>query len=68
MYQKDWENPHVTSKNRFPMHFPAGAYENTAQALEGDRNASKYVTSLNGIWKFSMYDRPEAADPAGLPA
>lgn len=64
MYQKDWENPHVTSKNRFPMHFPAGAYENTAQALEGDRNASKYVTSLNGIWKFSMYDRPEAADPA----
>ena len=33
MFQKDWENSHVTEKNRVPMHFPAGAYESVAQAL-----------------------------------
>lgn len=63
MFQKDWEDPHVTSRSRFPMHFPAGAYENVAQAIAGDRNASKYTKSLNGTWKFYMYDRPEMADP-----
>lgn len=64
MFQKDWENPHVTEKNRVPMHFPAGAYESVAQALTCDRNCSKYVESLNGTWKFFMYKSPEDVDPA----
>ena len=64
MFQKDWEDPHVTSRSRFPpCIFRRGAYENVAQAIEGDRNASKYTKSLNGTWKFYMYDRPEMADP-----
>ncbi len=52
MFKNDWENPHVTQKNRCAMHFPAGAYENVAQALACDRNASRYVQSLNGALAF----------------
>lgn len=55
---KDWENQHVTQRNRYPMHSPYGAYETVEQALTCDRNISKYVQSLNGMWKFHMYDSP----------
>ncbi len=60
--RNDWENQHVTQINRYPMHSPYGAYETVAQALDGDRNASKYVKSLNGVWKFHMYDAPESVE------
>ena len=59
MFKNDWENPHVTQKNRCAMHFPAGAYENVAQALACDRNASRYVQSLNGVWRFCLCESPE---------
>lgn len=61
-WKNDWENQHVTQINRYPMHSPYGAYESVAQALECDRNASKYVKSLNGLWKFHMYDAPECVE------
>ncbi len=60
---RDWENPHVTQRNRYPMHSPYGAYETVAQALTCDRNVSKYVQSLNGVWKFHMYEMPEKVEP-----
>lgn len=59
---RDWENPHVTQRNRYPMHSPYGAYETVEQALTCDRSISKYVQSLNGMWKFHMYDRPEQVE------
>ncbi len=55
----DWEDQHVTQRNRYPMHTPYGAYESVDQALTCDRNASAYVMSLNGQWKFHMYQNPE---------
>ena len=58
----DWENQYVTQRNRYPMHTPYGAYETVEQALEGDRNASAFVLSLNGLWKFNMYPNPEAVE------
>lgn len=61
---RDWGNPHITQRNRYPMHSPYGAYETVEQALTCDRNVSKYVQSLNGMWKFRMYDRPEAVEEA----
>jgi len=62
MYTKnDWENQHVTQVNRYPMHSAYGAYENVEQALTGDKNVSKFVKSLNGIWKFHIGDNPEKA-------
>lgn len=61
MYVNDWENPYVTQKNRCTMHFPAGAYESIEQALTCDRNISKYVKSLDGVWKFAIFNNPEEA-------
>lgn len=62
MFKNDWENPHVTQENRCAMHFPAGAYETVEQALSCDRNASRYVKSLNGLWRFAIFDSPDAID------
>ncbi|HHV11503.1 MAG TPA: DUF4981 domain-containing protein [Clostridiales bacterium] len=64
---REWENPHVTQRNRYPMHSPYGAYESVEQALAGNRSASKYVRSLNGMWKFKIADSPLEA-PEGFEA
>lgn len=61
-YKNTWENPHITQINRYPMHAPYGVYESVEQALTGDCAASKYVRSLNGLWKFKMYAAPELAE------
>lgn len=58
-HKNDWENQHVTQINRYPMHVPYGAYESVEQALPCNRNVSKYVKSLNGIWKFHLADCPK---------
>jgi len=59
-YQKDWENPLITERNRCIMHSPYGAYESTKQALGQDRQSSKYIKSLNGIWKFKLFPSPDS--------
>lgn len=59
---RDWENQYITQKNRYPMHTPYGAYESVEQALSCDRNASAFVMSLDGMWKFHMYQSPEEAE------
>ena len=55
----DWENPSVFQRMRVPMHTPSGAYESGQQALSCDRMVSKYVVSLDGMWKFCMVDSPQ---------
>ena len=65
MMNRQWENQYVTSKNRYPMHSPYGAYETVEQAKSCDRNLSKYIKSLNGMWKFKMADSPMEA-PEGF--
>jgi beta-galactosidase len=55
---RDWENQYVTQKNRYPMHSPYGAYETVEQALECNRSVSKYVQSLNGMWRFMLSESP----------
>lgn len=62
IHNHDWENQYITQRNRYPMHTPYGAYESIEQALDCDRNASCYVMSLNGLWKFHMYQNPEAVE------
>ena len=61
-WQKDfrfYENQHFTHFNRQTAHSQWGCFENEAQALGGDKEASKYVLNLDGVWKFKLYDRPE---------
>lgn len=55
---REWENQYVTQRNRYPMHSPYGVYESVEQALNFDRSASKYVQSLNGMWKFKLSENP----------
>ncbi|MCL2500749.1 MAG: DUF4981 domain-containing protein [Defluviitaleaceae bacterium] len=53
-----------TALNRQPAHTRWRAYESEAQALacEGDENASRYVKSLNGTYKFKLYPAAEVAE------
>jgi beta-galactosidase len=62
---RDWENQYITQRNRYPMHSPYGAYETVEQALTVDRSVSKYVRSLNGLWKFNLTESPLVA-PKGF--
>ncbi|NLL83073.1 MAG: hypothetical protein GX230_02370 [Lentisphaerae bacterium] len=57
----EWQNPALVERNRAMAHVPWGVYESVEQALSGDRRASQYVRSLNGMWKFMLYANPEAA-------
>jgi beta-galactosidase len=53
-----------TALNRLPAHSRWRAYESEAQALACEKsgmNASRYVQSLNGAYKFKLYPTVEAA-------
>lgn len=56
---REWENPYVTQINRYPMHEPYGVYESVEQALEGNRQNSRYKQCLNGNWKFKLFSSPD---------
>lgn len=56
--RNEWENQYITQRNRYPMHSPYGVYESVEQAMDCDRSVSKFVKSLNGMWKFYMSDSP----------
>ncbi|KJD34784.1 beta-galactosidase [Tamlana nanhaiensis] len=46
-----WENPSVTSVNRQPARTTSYSYKTVADALEGNREKSRFL-SLNGEWDF----------------
>ncbi len=48
----DWENQHIRHINREGAHAPWGAYESARQAANCGREASRWVKSLNGAWRF----------------
>jgi beta-galactosidase len=58
--KNDWENQHVLQINREPMHVPLGAYGSESEAISCDRRISKFVTLLDGEWKFKLFFGPEA--------
>ncbi|MEJ4042821.1 beta-galactosidase [Erwinia sp. SLM-02] len=73
-----WENPAVTQINRLPSHPPFASWRNQEDARQDLPSPS--IRSLNGEWKFSYFNRPEAvpeswvetdlssADPATVPS
>jgi beta-galactosidase len=48
----DWENPHVFGINKEPGRATFTPYPDEASATANDQ-ASKFVESLNGMWKFN---------------
>ena len=66
--QHDWENPAVVGRNKEPAHVPLAPYGTAEAALARDvtqRDASPYVQSLNGDWRFFLAPNP-AATPEGF--
>jgi beta-galactosidase len=55
----DWENEQVNARNRQPAHATFVPFPDIESALRGPREASPYVLSLNGRWRFHWSPRPE---------
>jgi len=55
----DWENPAVFGIHKEPGHANLMLYPTRALALSGDKTASPWFLSLNGMWKFYWVKRPE---------
>jgi beta-galactosidase len=58
-----WELPELTHINRLPGRSPLIPYATAAQAHNNDASRSPWVMSLDGDWRFKMFDRPEAVPP-----
>jgi beta-galactosidase len=56
--RRDWENPAVTQLNQLAAHPPFASWRSPERAREDAQSPS--VRSLNGVWKFSYFKRPEA--------
>ncbi len=54
----DWENPEVFGLHKEDPHCTAIPYATEEQARRGDRQASPFILSLNGYWKFHWSPRP----------
>ncbi|MBN2655998.1 MAG: DUF4981 domain-containing protein [Spirochaetales bacterium] len=56
---KPWETPELTSLNKLPPRATMYPFESTESALSMDRSKSRWYSSLNGEWKFSLFPSPE---------
>lgn len=54
-----WLDPEVTGWNRLPMRSPLVPYPDLGGARSHDPSASPWWRSLDGAWRFAMFDRPE---------
>ena len=57
----DWENPRVTGINKEPAHATLMPYPDEKVALECVRENSPWFMTLNGEWKFKLYNNPKLA-------
>ena len=60
--RREFENPEVLSVNRMEAHTRWGAFASESEAAAGGVGASRYVHSLNGTYRFRLYDAPEQVD------
>ncbi|MBS7654491.1 DUF4981 domain-containing protein [Candidatus Bathyarchaeota archaeon] len=54
----EWENPRVTGKNKEPAHTTLTPYPDEKMALECVKDKSPWLLTLNGEWKFKLYENP----------
>ncbi len=55
----DWENEQVIGRNRQPAHATFTPFADVESARAGSPEASPYVLSLNGPWRFHWSPKPE---------
>ena len=53
-----WEDPLVTGINRDKARVTAYSYQSVVDAVEGDRNNSRFML-LNGSWDFHFVQKPD---------
>ncbi|MEY3422579.1 MAG: hypothetical protein RIR48_2896, partial [Bacteroidota bacterium] len=56
---EEWENEKVVEINKEPSRTSFFAYATKEQALQNIREASPWLKSLNGNWKFLYSNHPE---------
>jgi beta-galactosidase len=61
---RPWADPDVISIVRLPMRPPTTAFADVATARRGDRASSPWWRSLDGRWRFKLFEHPDAV-PAG---
>lgn len=56
----EWNNnPEIFQLNRLEPHATLMPYDTIEEALRGNRYASRYYLSLNGLWKFRFAENPD---------
>ncbi|MEM9752584.1 MAG: glycoside hydrolase family 2 TIM barrel-domain containing protein [Planctomycetota bacterium] len=61
-----WETPELTHINRLPGRSPLTPFATAASARAGDRTKSPWWRSLDGDWKFKLFDRPGDVPPRAV--
>jgi len=56
--QNEWENPTVLDRNKEQGRATFALYQNESAAIKNNPEASSYIKSLNGDWKFSIVKKP----------
>ncbi len=54
----DWENQQIVGRNKLPARTTAFPCASKAEAIEGTRDRSPWIQSLNGNWKFHWSPDP----------
>ncbi len=63
--REEWDDPSVLHVNTLPPRATMTIYPTVELARRGNREASPWFQSLNGVWKF-QYSASPAARPAGF--
>ncbi|MHB1787002.1 MAG: glycoside hydrolase family 2 TIM barrel-domain containing protein, partial [Acidimicrobiales bacterium] len=59
--QRTWVTPELTGVNRLVMRPTLIPFPDRETARGAKREGSTWYRCLNGLWRFQLYDRPEAA-------
>ncbi|MCS7120127.1 MAG: glycoside hydrolase family 2 TIM barrel-domain containing protein [Nitrososphaerota archaeon] len=54
----DWENQKIFDRGKEPPHATLMPYPNEWEAIKCERTNSSWFLSLNGLWKFRLYESP----------
>ena len=63
---RPWADPLVTALHRLPMRPPTTAFPDRAAARADVRTASAFWRSLDGRWRFRLFDHPDRVPPAAI--
>jgi beta-galactosidase len=63
---RPWTDPEVLSIGRLPMRPPTVAHPDVAQARSGEREASPWWRSLDGNWRFRLFEHPDQVPPTAV--